>query len=219
MKSLATKILLVIKELDGKVQKTGWNNFQKYKYITEADITEALRPALLKHKVVIFSSIVESKEMSPGGKSGDQKIYQVIYKHTLVDADSGETLEVMSAGTGADSLDKAIYKAKAGAFKYFAMKNFMISGDGEDPENDSSKNSSTEEKSKSKVTTSFSTKSTTPTTKAPTFGTKLKPSNPSPEAPKPPRPPGALTPSDVSAPKEDNVVNTYSEANLDDIPF
>jgi len=137
MKNLASKMLKVIKAVEGKVEKTGWNNFHKYKYITEADITEAIRPALLDNNLVIFTSLVSSTEMSPAGKNNEQKVYQIIFEHTLVDADSGESITLQSAGTGADALDKSIYKSQAGAFKYFIMKNFFISGDSEDPENDS----------------------------------------------------------------------------------
>lgn len=145
MKNIATKMLNVIKDVQGTVGKSGFNSFQKYKYITEADITDAIRPALLKNNLAIFSSVVDCKEMSPAGKNLDQKIYQITFEHTLVDTDSGESIKLNSVGTGADTLDKSIYKAYAGAFKYFIMKNFFISGD-DDPENEGTKNSQSEAK-------------------------------------------------------------------------
>jgi len=147
MKNIATKMLNVIKDVQGTVGKSGFNSFQKYKYITEADITDAIRPALLKNNLAIFSSVIDCKEMSPAGKNLDQKIYQITFEHTLIDADSGESIKLNSVGTGADTLDKSVYKAFAGAFKYFIMKNFFISGD-DDPENEGTKTTNSQPEAK-----------------------------------------------------------------------
>jgi hypothetical protein len=54
---------------------------------------------------------------------------------TLTDGETGETLSFQSIGTGADSGDKAAYKAATGALKYALLTGFLIPT-GDDPESD-----------------------------------------------------------------------------------
>lgn len=134
MKNVSKKLLAAIAELGGSVPKTGYNSYSKYKYVTEADINGAVLPALLKQGLLLTTSVeTVNEEVS----TADQKnrFASVILVHKIIDTESGEALEFRSAGTGADTLDKAIYKAYTGSCKYFLMKTFMLSGD-DDPEND-----------------------------------------------------------------------------------
>jgi len=128
MKHLATKMINILKSVSGKVSKTGYNSHNKYSYVMEADLLDAVRDALIENKVFVFSSV---EEVSLEGQ-----MTTVRTKHTFVDSDSGETHEVFSAGQGKDGQDKGVYKAITGASKYFLLKSFMIAGD-EDPEKDS----------------------------------------------------------------------------------
>lgn len=135
MKNVSKKLLKAIEQVGGKVTKTGYNSFSKYKYITESDINEAVLPALLSQGLLMTTS-VESVMETPSGPDNKNRFCTVQLVHTIIDTESGETLTLKSAGTAADSLDKSIFKALTGACKYFMLKTFMISGDDSDPEND-----------------------------------------------------------------------------------
>lgn len=135
MKNVSKKLLQAITEVGGKVQKTGYNSYSKYHYITESDVNEAVLPALTKANLILTTSVVSVKE-TPSSESQKNRFAEVILVHKVIDCESGECLEFQSAGTGADTLDKSVYKAVTGACKYFMMKLFMISGDTSDPEND-----------------------------------------------------------------------------------
>jgi hypothetical protein len=130
MKNLAKKLVQVVGSVSGKVGKSGYNSHQKYNYVMEADLLDAVREEIVKAGIVITSS-VESVER-------DGNITTVKLKHTLIDAESGESFEVWSAGQGADNQDKGVFKAITGANKYFLLKTFLLSGD-DDPENDGAK--------------------------------------------------------------------------------
>jgi len=64
-----------------------------------------------------------------------KKICTLTVKYTLMDGDSGETMEFTVLGQGEDSSDKATYKAMTGATKYALLKLFLIPT-GDDPEDD-----------------------------------------------------------------------------------
>ena len=128
MKSLAAKMVKVLGSVSAKVEKSGYNSHQKYKYVMEADLLEAVRSELIANNVIIFTSVEEVKQ--------EGSLTTVRTKHTFVDADSGEQFEVFSAGQGADKQDKGIYKAITGSSKYFLLKSFLLAGD-DDPESES----------------------------------------------------------------------------------
>lgn len=134
MKNVATKLLKVIGEVNGRVAKSGYNNFQKYAYIMEKDLLEAVREELVKHGLLMIMSVDHISRV------GD--LTTVRTKHTIIDTDSGEQIEIWSAGEGKDGTkddiggDKACPKAITSASKYFLLKTFQLSG-GDDPENDS----------------------------------------------------------------------------------
>jgi hypothetical protein len=134
MKSVSKKLLAAIAQLGGSVPKTGWNNYSKYHYVTEADINNAVLPALLKQGLLLTTSVETVKEEVSTAEQKN-RFASVVLLHKIIDTESGEVLEFKSTGTGADTLDKAVYKAYTGACKYFLMKLFLLSGDS-DPEND-----------------------------------------------------------------------------------
>lgn len=136
MQKVSKKLLQAVTQVGGSVKKTGWNAFSKYHYITESDINEAVLPALTQAGLVLTTSVVSVKE-TPSSEGQKNRFAEVILSHKVIDTDSGEFLEFQSTGTGADTLDKAVYKAVTGACKYMMMKLFLISGDDSDPENDS----------------------------------------------------------------------------------
>lgn len=117
VKALALKLIKVMTSVK-RVAKNGRNTFQNYDYVTEADVLEAVRDALAKENVFIFSSVI--------GTDKNVDMTSVVMQHTFVDADSGETFEIKSFGQGQDKGDKGGNKAVTAAMKYMLMKNFLI---------------------------------------------------------------------------------------------
>jgi hypothetical protein len=112
------------------VQKAGHNDFQNYKYATEADAIAALRPIMIKHGLCMIPS-VESVEQDEWGNTN------VLMHYRILDED-GNFLSFRAAGSGNDKNskgvgDKGIYKALTGASKYALLKTFMMET-GDDPE-------------------------------------------------------------------------------------
>lgn len=132
--SLAKKLALVLIEIN-RVPKTGWNDFHRYKFVTESDLSDAVREHLGKVGVFIFTDVVEitREEVDKTARGARQWLTRVKLSHTFVEAESGASHTVFSYGEGIDGADKGIYKAITGATKYFLYKNFLIST-GDDPE-------------------------------------------------------------------------------------
>jgi ERF superfamily len=138
--SLARKLAHILGEV-GKVEKTGYNAFHKYNYVTENDLVYAVRSKLAEANVFVFTSVEEQTTEIITAADGKQSLLsKVVTLHTFVDGDSGESFAVKSQGQGSDNGDKGGYKAITGAMKYFLYKCFMIpTGDdpeGDDPEGD-----------------------------------------------------------------------------------
>lgn len=127
MKNVSKKLLNVIANVSSKVEKSGYNSHQKYKYIMEKDLLDAVRAEIVEQGLLITSSVENVTR--------EGTITSVSMKHMIIDVESGESLEVRSAGQGADGQDKGVFKAITGANKYFLLKTFLLSGD-DDPEND-----------------------------------------------------------------------------------
>lgn len=124
IKSL-TKKLVKVAASAAYVQKSGYNSHFKYSYVTEADVLDLVRKGLTEQNVFIYPSLQSVS------KDGD--VTTVNIKYTFADGDTGETMEIICAGSGADRSDKGIFKATTGAYKYMLLKTFMISS-GDDPE-------------------------------------------------------------------------------------
>lgn len=132
--SLAKKLAKVLIEIN-RVPKSGWNDFHRYKFVTESDLSDAVREHLGNVGVFIFTNVEEiiRTEAEPTSRGGKQWLTKVKLSHTFVDGDTGAEHTVFSYGEGIDGADKGIYKAITGATKYFLYKNFLIST-GDDPE-------------------------------------------------------------------------------------
>lgn len=116
-----------------RIPKTGRNEFHKYDYVTEADITSAVRIELAKRCIIIVPSAVDSKETPVGDKG--QRVFTQKMRFTAMDGESGETISWEMYGQGSDSLDKGAFKSTTGAVKYALLKLFLIPT-GDDPEKD-----------------------------------------------------------------------------------
>lgn len=114
----------------GYVQKAGHNDFQNYKYATEADAIKSIRPAMLKHGLCMIPS-VESVSTDPHGNTNVIMLYRIF-------DEEGNYISFRAAGSGNDRNkngvgDKGIYKALTGASKYALLKTFLMET-GDDPE-------------------------------------------------------------------------------------
>lgn len=123
---------MVMAEVD-YVQKKGENDFHGYKYATEADVLARLRPAMVKHGLLLIPSVNQVSSIDPHGNT------VVTIQYTLAHA-SGAVWPhpIVAAGCGGDKNksgvgDKGLYKALTGANKYLLFKLFQIET-GNDPE-------------------------------------------------------------------------------------
>lgn len=128
---LAQKILAVVAAVSN-VPKNGTNAFQKYKYVQEADILDAIREELVKNNLIVLPS---ARHVGVENYKTDKNNFFVVADmvFTIVDCETGETVECCFEGHGIDTGDKGLYKAYTGAMKYFLLKTFMIPT-GDDPE-------------------------------------------------------------------------------------
>ena len=121
--------MAVMKEV-GYVQKAGHNDFQNYKYATEADAIRAVRPAMVKHGLCMIPSVVDAY-MDEHGNTHVNVLYRIF-------DEDGNFLSFRGWGCGNDKNsrgvgDKGIYKALTGANKYALLKTFLMET-GDDPE-------------------------------------------------------------------------------------
>ncbi len=131
-KSLASKLAEVMGECH-RIQKRGRNDFHKYDYATESDIVEAVREGLASRSVMLIPSVVKQTREPVGDKGSILTTLEMLF--TFMDGDSGEQIERAWIGAGSDKEDKGLYKAMAGATKYFLLKTFLLPT-GDDPERD-----------------------------------------------------------------------------------
>lgn len=115
------------------VQKSGENDFHGYTYATEADVLKRLRPAMIKHGLVLIPSVQQVSNIDANG------VTTVTMQYTLAHT-SGAVwpTPIFAAGSGGDRSksgigDKGLYKALTGANKYLLFKLFQIEI-GDDPE-------------------------------------------------------------------------------------
>lgn len=134
-KTLIKKLVKIMNDI-GPVEKTGWNNFNKYKYTTEADVQSITSKKMAAENLIMIPYEVshESKEVTTK-KGNTEQLYTGTWDFLINDGDSGESVIVRVSGQGQDSGDKAAFKAFTGAHKYALMKLFQIST-GDDPERD-----------------------------------------------------------------------------------
>lgn len=133
-KRTLVKKLTTIMQGIGPVPQTGFNNFHKYNYTTEADVQAITSNRMSEENLIMIPYEVEnSNTQVTTNKGNKENLYQGTWDFKIIDGDSGEELTVRVTGHGQDSGDKAPYKAFTGAHKYALMKLFQIST-GDDPE-------------------------------------------------------------------------------------
>jgi hypothetical protein len=131
---IATALHAVMSKV-GYIQKQGENTFHGYKYASEADLLEKLRPAMIEEGLLLIPSIESVSSIDEYGNT------TVLVAYTLLHRD-GDVWphQIRAAGCGGDRNktgvgDKGLYKALTGANKFLLFKLFQIES-GDDPEND-----------------------------------------------------------------------------------
>jgi len=117
----------------GYVQKRGHNERHNYSYVTAADLAGSVGDILAELGVVVVPQLQSISTEPP--RSSSERIARIVMNYRFVDARSGEELTVRVAGEGADTGDKAPYKAMTGALKYALLQSFLLAT-GDDPEDE-----------------------------------------------------------------------------------
>jgi len=120
----------------GRIAKGGHNDAQNYDFVTDADVLDAVRKALVDQNIATIASI-GSVETVPFVTANQKPQFLVTVRGDIafIDGDTGETFSAMGVGQGADSSDKGVYKAITGMVKYALLKTLLIPT-GDDPERD-----------------------------------------------------------------------------------
>jgi hypothetical protein len=116
------------------ISKSGENSHHKYSYATEADFLDKVRPIIAELKMVFYPS---KAEVIPS--SSTTTLITILYTYTLVDSETGESVDLQVVAQGSDSQDKGAAKCITAARKY-AMRQLILAGIGDEPEADNDSN-------------------------------------------------------------------------------
>lgn len=149
-KSLIAKLAEACAAVGG-IDKGGYNEMQRYKYVKAADVAKAIRHEFFQRNIVltIDEKAYEKLRDVPTKSGGIMPEYLLKCEVTFWDGDSAEKLGPFGAfGVAMDSGDKAIYKAKTGCLKYVLRTIGLIPDEKDDPEADGSVDAETSEEPK-----------------------------------------------------------------------
>lgn len=135
-KSLAQKLAEACDEVGG-IEKKGRNDQQKYNYVKASDVAKEIRHKLFQRGIVIVPNELELLSERMQTNSGGW-MTEIRLKTEYVVTDGFEELRFSGYGVARDSGDKAVYKAKTGALKYFLRGLGLIPDEKDDPEADTS---------------------------------------------------------------------------------
>ncbi|MHC4258203.1 MAG: ERF family protein [Planctomycetota bacterium] len=122
---LARKKNKVVKLVQG-IRKTGYNDYDEYAFVEEAEVVRVLRSALTEAGLslsVSASEILRSDAIATGTN------YTLKMTFTLTDTETGYAEVIPWLAMGADAGDKALYKAYTSGVKYFLLKTFLLPTD------------------------------------------------------------------------------------------
>lgn len=135
-KTLVEKLAAACDEVGG-VEKRGKNTSQNYEYVKAADVAKAIRHELFSRGIILIADEESLEWIEFETKSGTvMKECRLKVAYRIRDAK--EEIVVHAFGVGMDAGDKAIYKAKTGAQKYFLRGLGLIPDEKDDVEADES---------------------------------------------------------------------------------
>jgi len=147
-KELYEKLYLVMNESEGlEKDMTVGEGRTSYKAVSEKQLLNKVKPLFKKHRLIIFPVDGNAKEtVSTYEKSykGDTEtklraVTELKVTYRIVDIDSGQSIDVVGFGNGADPQDKGAGKAFTYSYKAALQKTFMLFS-GEDTDNTHSDN-------------------------------------------------------------------------------
>lgn len=110
----------------GAIDKSKFNQQQKFNYRGIDDVMNALYPVLAKNKLFLAPEVLEHNREERQTKSGGNLIYSILkIKYTLYAID-GSSVSAVVIGEGMDSADKSSNKAMSVAMKYAIFQMFCI---------------------------------------------------------------------------------------------
>lgn len=118
----------------GVLQKGGQNDYDHYKYFSEAQYKELFTELFSEHGLELKFTELEYQTFEGTDKQANGRMPKLEF--SLIDIETGFSEETVITGEGIDKGDKAGYKAYTGALKYFLANTFMVAT-GDDPEKDS----------------------------------------------------------------------------------
>jgi len=129
----------------GGVEKKGKSPDVHYQWLRWAEVAAALRHELFKRRIIVTSEELDCETKLWKAMTGAMFRHVTLkVKFTLRDGESGETLDFVHFGIAMDAADKAIYKAKTGALKYFLKGLGLLPDERDDPEADETVNDHTD---------------------------------------------------------------------------
>lgn len=118
----------------GVLQKGGTNQYDRYKYFSEAQYKELFTGLFSEHGLELKFTELAYEMFDGPEKQANGRMPRIQF--TLFDIDTGFGEDTVITGEGIDKGDKAGYKAYTGALKYYLANTFMVAT-GDDPEKDS----------------------------------------------------------------------------------
>lgn len=126
------KLRKLLKE-KGILVKGAHNDFDDYEYFSEAQYKELFTELLSECDLELDSTELEVRFID--GTEKQKYGALVTINFILTDIETGYSMEYIHSGIGFDKGDKALYKAKTGAIKYFFATSFLVATK-DDPERD-----------------------------------------------------------------------------------
>lgn len=120
----------------GVLQKGGKNDYDHYKYFSEAQYKALFTELFSKHGLELKANELEYSAFEGTEKQSNGRLAKI--EISLIDTETGFLETSVITGEGIDKGDKAGYKADTGALKYYLADTFMVAT-GDDAEKDSPK--------------------------------------------------------------------------------
>lgn len=118
----------------GILKREGNNQFDRYKYFSEAQYKSLFTDLFASHDLELRSTVSDYSTIEGTEKQANGRIVQMEFE--LIDCETGFSEVSKFYGEGFDKGDKAMYKAYTGAIKYYLANTFLVAT-GDDPEKDS----------------------------------------------------------------------------------
>lgn len=109
----------------GVLKKEGKNDYDNYKYFTEAQYKKLANELISEAKIEFKTTELEYEQgRIEGSKTPEYRKVKLLF--TIFDCETGFYEESEITGEGLDRGDKAGYKAYTGAIKYFLADTFLV---------------------------------------------------------------------------------------------